>query len=506
MHSRKVQLDCSQLSKSHSICTYISEIDFSSAKNKMRTIDATINCPNPVSQVSTSTKPQRWRQQTQHQSNIDLKSFYRELSKCGYKPAILSLVSEHAHNHIPKSSSPNYPKPLQSLYDQKFLKLEYTDLLSACSEVDIHVNADMVSAVESATRDQSKSKLWFKYRAGRITASKMKSACKTDPGLPSQSLIKTICYPEAFGFTTRATRWGCEHEKTAIDYYGKACKEKHDDFELNKSGLFLNTDWPFIGASPDGLINCSCCGKGAVEIKCSYCHRFETVDKVASDRQSCLVRGSDGILHLSTSHAYYYQVQTQIHICKVDYCDFCMCTFPDNGDHQPSLHIERIFPDDEFWQTCVDLSQHFFNICILPELLGRWYSRSHSSVASSSKTMSISEPMCGASSTMTSMPSTTSICDSDQSLLIGETSMLSASISNKLPDGTVQLYCYCKKPDDPTLDWIGCDNPTCDIEWFHVQCLKMKSIPKRQWYCPDCRKLPEFNKSKKLKLHYAVED
>ena len=65
---------------------------------------------------------------------------------------------------------------------------------------------------------------------------------------------------------------------------------KHEDFELSKSRLFLNTDWPFIGASPDGLINCSCCEKGAVEIKCSYCHRFETVDKVASDWQSCLVR------------------------------------------------------------------------------------------------------------------------------------------------------------------------------------------------------------------------
>ena len=31
----------------------ISEIDFSSAKNKMRTIEATINCPNPVLQIST---------------------------------------------------------------------------------------------------------------------------------------------------------------------------------------------------------------------------------------------------------------------------------------------------------------------------------------------------------------------------------------------------------------------------------------------------------------------
>ena len=39
-------------------------------------------------------------------------------------------------------------------------------------------------------------------------------------------------------------------------------------------------------------------------------HRFETIDKVTSDRQSCLVRGSDGILHLSSSHAYYYTTTT----------------------------------------------------------------------------------------------------------------------------------------------------------------------------------------------------
>ena len=104
-------------------------IDFSSTKNKMRTINVTINCPNPITQISTSTTPQRWWHQAQHQSNIDLKSFYLELSKCDYKPAILSLVSENAHNYIPKSSSPNYPELCMI---KKCLKLECTDLLSAC--------------------------------------------------------------------------------------------------------------------------------------------------------------------------------------------------------------------------------------------------------------------------------------------------------------------------------------------------------------------------------------
>ena len=444
----------------------VCEIDFSSVKNKKKAIDAAINCPGPVPEGDSNlVTPAQIQRQQESGSSIRLQAFYSELSKCGCKPAILSLVTEHAHMYIPKSSSPNYPKPLQSLYDPKFLKLGYTDLLSTCAKVDLHVNEDMVSAVESATRDQSKSKLWFKYRAGRITASKMKLACKSDPGLPSQSLIKTICYPEAFGFTTKATKWSCEHERVALDSYIKANTEKHDDFEVSKSGLFLSCDWPFIGASPDGLVNCSCCGKGVVEIKCSYCYRFDSVEKVATDRQSCLVVDADGVLHLSTSHAYYYQVQTQIHVCKVDYCDFCLCTFPSEA----SLHIERIFQDDQFWQACVDSSQCFFNICVLPELLGscRWYSRPHSSVGGQQQTalatcMPIVSESTGASSTMTS---------------------LSAA-------DAVQLYCYCKKPDDPTEEWIGCDNSACTIEWFHLKCLKMVSIPKGQWYCPDCRILP----------------
>ena len=40
---------------------------------------------------------------------------------------------------------------------------------------------------------------------------------------------------------------------------------------------------------------------------------------------SCLLQNEDG-LELDRTHAYYYQVQTQIFIAKVDYCDFCVCT------------------------------------------------------------------------------------------------------------------------------------------------------------------------------------
>ena len=60
--------------------------------------------------------------------------------------------------------------------------------------------------LETETRGQSSKKSWFLHRAGRITASNFKSVVVTNPCMPSQSLIKRICYPEAFKFTTAATK------------------------------------------------------------------------------------------------------------------------------------------------------------------------------------------------------------------------------------------------------------------------------------------------------------
>ena len=52
-----------------------------------------------------------------------------------------------------------------------------------------------------------------------MTASKFKAACHTDWSKPSPSLIKSISYPENFRFTTTATQWECDHEKTARRKY-----------------------------------------------------------------------------------------------------------------------------------------------------------------------------------------------------------------------------------------------------------------------------------------------
>jgi len=67
------------------------------------------------------------------------------------------------------------------------------------------VTQEQAVKLEEATREQASSKVWFLHRAGRITASNFKAAAATNTYMPSQSLIKRLCYPEAFKFKTAAT-------------------------------------------------------------------------------------------------------------------------------------------------------------------------------------------------------------------------------------------------------------------------------------------------------------
>ena len=50
---------------------------------------------------------------------------------------------------------------------------------------------------------------------------------------------------------------------------------------------------------------------------------------------------------------------------------------------------------------------------------------------------------------------------------------------------------------------VACDNEDCSIEWFHTGCLRITTVPKGKWYCPDCRKLPKF---KRKRAHTSAGD
>lgn len=210
----------------------------------------------------------------------------------------------------------------------------------------------------------------------------------------------------------------------------------------------INQAYPHLGASPDGIILCDCCGTGCLEIKCPYCARgCLPGDDGAVDY---LVMSEDG-LKLKQDHAYFYQIQAQMHIYAVAFSDFVVWT-------RCGMYIERICAANEFFTIAVEKVTTFYKYGVLPELIGKWYTKKG----------------------VISGPDETQATSTRPQLVCTPIDEASNSCSPL-------VICYCKQPENG--DMIGCDFLNCSIEWFHQSCLKIKSVPNGKWYCPECRKL-----------------
>ena len=200
-------------------------------------------------------------------SEEEKKQFLDSLASCQTaKPAVLSVVSGYCDDYVPSVLAIDLPLVLSDLYESSNLDLGYYDLLQLSSRTVVTVTAEQRKAVETKTRDRSNCRIWFRMHTGRITASKFKSVCHTDPASPSLSLIMRICHPEAFIFKTPANSRGCQHERDALEQYKKQIATDHNKFCVSPSGFFISVQHPYFGASPDGMVRCSCCGPRICEV------------------------------------------------------------------------------------------------------------------------------------------------------------------------------------------------------------------------------------------------
>jgi len=93
----------------------------------------------------------------------------------------------------------------------------------------------------------------------------------------------------------------------------------HDDDVVEQCRVSINVNWPHLAALPDSLVNCRCCSSGVVEIKCPYTGRNLTVNQYFHKNTADLTPLM--IIVLKHDHSYYYQVQAQMYVRDVDFCD-----------------------------------------------------------------------------------------------------------------------------------------------------------------------------------------
>ena len=212
--------------------------------------------------------------------------------------------------------------------------------------------------------------------------------------------------------------------------------------------MIVDKEHPWLHATPDFMASCSCCGDGCGEVKCPDSIKNGDFQTYISKKTSCLEM-VNGKLRLKRNHQYYYQTQQHLHITKLMYCNFVVFAF--NVNNQPVIFYERIFPDYTLWESLQPKLTTFWRICILPEILGRWYTRK-----------------CH-------MPSLVQV--------------LVSSNDNAI--------CYCRKVTEEQT--ITCSNAKCPYMKFHPSCLRSSDHVPKIWYCPTCRLLPEFKRNAKTR-------
>ena len=141
-------------------------------------------------------------------------------------------------------------------------------------------------------------------------------------------LCRSLMFPVKLH--TMPVTHGLAHEQDALAEFHKVTGLK-----VEKCGLFISQDHPFLAATPDGLVG----EEYIVEVKCPYKGRFSSIEPGEFFPFLVYVEGN---VTLKKNHKYYDQVQCQMGVTKRPKCYFVVYTFCD-------LKIFEIMFDSEFY-------------------------------------------------------------------------------------------------------------------------------------------------------------
>lgn len=192
-----------------------------------------------------------------------------------------------------------------------------------------------IHKIERHTIGQSSNESWKNERQYRLTASHFGKVCTLRPTTPRDNTIKYILYGEKLFGTTPAMklvilfkqsqkifyfvhvfnirfRYGIQNESIAKNAFEEAC-----NLSCDPCGLFVDEQFHFLAASPDGLIN----HDGILEVKCPFSIKHITPQEAAINKiLKYLIVNKEGAIELKRTHHYFYQIQGQLHITKRKYC------------------------------------------------------------------------------------------------------------------------------------------------------------------------------------------
>ncbi|XP_061168610.1 uncharacterized protein LOC133177717 [Saccostrea echinata] len=184
------------------------------------------------------------------------------------------------------------------------------DLMSMHGQENLKVDDSYVKKVNEFTKGQSINLMWQYQRKGRLTASNFFNAYHYRGDKADNYIVRSIM--GQYHFTSKSVEYGKRNESVARERYVDHMTSCHPSFKCAETGIYVYKDFPFFAASPDGISECKCCGKGLVEIKCPYSSRNETSQVAMSKNSSCAIVNGNYELKKSLSSPFYVQMLGQM--------------------------------------------------------------------------------------------------------------------------------------------------------------------------------------------------
>lgn len=211
--------------------------------------------------------------------------------------------------------------------------------------------------IAKETTGQFANEKYLVHKKNRLTASNFGAVIKRRPWTPCHSLVKT-CLGQS-SFFSEAAEYGIAKESVAINLF-----QKQYNVEVRPSGLWVDDQYGFLGASPDGLIG----DDAVVEVKCLYsCSKSKArnIEEVLSTKKNTCLTITNGQVTLKRRHNYYYQIQGQLNITKRKTCYFIVYI-----NDTIELFVEQIEKDEKLWSDIMlPALVKFYSDCICPEIV-----------------------------------------------------------------------------------------------------------------------------------------
>ena len=161
---------------------------------------------------------------------------------------------------------------------------------------------EIIHSLKQIPQPEQRTPEWYEFRMDRLTASDLGTIIGVNPYEQADYIVQKKCGFERPFKVNRAIKWGVKYEEVITKIY-----EHRNNVNVFEYGCIPHPIIKHFGASPDGIVDSNSINKNYIgrmlEIKCPTS------------------RDITGFI----PEYYHAQVQGQLEVCNLHYCDFVEC-------------------------------------------------------------------------------------------------------------------------------------------------------------------------------------